>query len=410
MSILSKISSFTKGNSVNGIEVVIQPDGTYLFNLVVVKKEKSELSTEKQESNIASIEVLKSLIKLTSPTVLVINGKGIICKKVFCKADDSVKVILNKVLPNANENEFSIQLNTINEATAFVSVIRNNVLNEILDLFLQNGLVGIIDCFVGPFVLNNVFSMITVDNYFHFDNYILELRDTQIIDLSNTDDSAENTFYKVGDDEMSAHQLIAFATALSYFIPTTNFGLINSLNLEDVKSNSSEKRKFEVRGKGILVSLFLLLIANFFAFSYYWESNNELSAKLEINNSSLKTVDTLKKEIAQKKQFLEQNGILENSMTSYYADRLAKQLPNEINWTNLDIHPLKKKDPNDQSEILSFENKAISIIGNCRHSSDLNDWMKDIKKYDWIKAVELLNYTQSNASEDGVFVLKIELK
>ena len=81
-----------------------------------------------------------------------------------------------------------------------------------------------------------------------------------------------------------------------------------------------------------------------------------------------------------------------------------------ITWTNLEIHPIKKKEANDESEVMYFENKIIRITGNCQQSTDLNDWMKSVKQDTWVADAKLLNYQQDNAKDNGLFLLEIVLK
>nr|MBA3971457.1 PilN domain-containing protein [Bacteroidota bacterium] len=73
-------------------------------------------------------------------------------------------------------------------------------------------------------------------------------------------------------------------------------------------------------------------------------------------------------------------------------------------------HPVKKKEANDVSEAFSFESKTIRISGKCDRNTELNDWMKKIRKNEWVAEVRLLNYKQDNAKEDGVFFLELKLK
>jgi Tfp pilus assembly protein PilN len=137
---------------------------------------------------------------------------------------------------------------------------------------------------------------------------------------------------------------------------------------------------------------------------------NALSSELLMNQSAINRYDTLKKEYSRKKDFLEANGLLESSQTSFYADRLASELPSSIQWNDLLIHPIRKKDQSDESNSLFFENKLIRISGKCARNTELNEWMKKTKKKDWISNVTLLDYKQENATDAGKFIIEIRLK
>jgi len=408
MSIKTQIDNFTKSNSVNGIELVIQQDGSYVFNFVTIKKKKTSLITENSQYGIKSIDDLKNSLDVKSPCYIVINGKGVITKKVQLKQDESVKGILNKVLPNANDADFCYQKNQINDSNYFVSIIRKDILNGIFDLLVKNGLVYIIDCFIGPIILNNCFKTIEPIEKVEFLNYNFILNDNQIIDFSYLDTRSEMKTININGDSVSVELLNSFGAGLSYFIPS-EIGIQNSSELVDIISNAKEKKKFFVRGYGLLIFSFFLLLINYVAFNHYWSQNNELNSKLEINTSSLRLLDTLKKELNQKSLFLEQNGMLEVSMTSYYADQIAQTLPNSLNLTELIIHPIKKQKPNEELELLFFENNQILVTGNCKSSTEVNEWMKVLKSKSWVSTIELINYKQENAKEIGVFTLQITI-
>lgn len=411
MSIKSGFDNLMKSASVNGVELAIQSDGKYLFHLVTLKKEKSTIVIEQQIPSLNTITDLKAKIDVKIPLIISITGKGIINKKMDAASIDSNKILLNKVLPNANEAEFCIQKTLIDDKNIFVSVIRNSLLDEILNEFKTLGIDSIQECYLGPFAINNCLPFIDERlNNIQLKNYRLGIKNGLIQDLNQDDTLTSESTIKIGDDTIQLEQLISFATAFSHFRNTLNSGITNSVLLEELKSNFKEKRKFVSRTWGMLLSFFFILLINYFVFNNYWTKNNEISSRLEINKSSLNRLDTLKNELQQKKMFMQQNGLMENSLTSFYADKLAESLPNSISWTNLEIHPVKKKEANAESDLVQFENKIIRISGNCQYSLDLNDWMKHLKNFLWIDKLELLNYKQDNANDKGAFLLEIQLK
>ncbi len=411
MSIKSGFDNLMKSASVNGVELAIQSDGKYLFHLATLKKEKSTIVIEQQVVCVNTIADLKEKIDAKMPLVISITGKGIINKKIDATPIDSNKILLNKILPNANEAEFCIQKTLIDDKSIFVSVIRNSLLDEILNEFKTIGIDSIQECYLGPFAINNCLPFIDEKiNNIQLKNYKLGVKNGLIQDLNQDDTFTAENVITIGDDPIQLEQLISFATAFSYHRNTLNSGIVNSILLEELKLNFKEKRKFVSRTWAMLLSFFFILLINYFVFNNYWTKNNEISSRLEINKSSLNRLDTLKNEFQQKKMFMQQNGLMENSLTSFYADKLAESLPNSISWTNLEIHPVKKKEANAESDLIQFENKIIRISGNCQYSLDLNDWMKHLKNFLWIDKLELLNYKQDNANDKGAFLLEIQLK
>ncbi|MBN8696060.1 MAG: hypothetical protein J0L87_05985 [Bacteroidetes bacterium] len=409
MSININFNIFNKGTVVNGVEVHLQGDGTYVFNLVKLKRKRSAFNISQSVNDITDIKQLRNHIQANEPIILVLIGKGVINKKIHCNENEPIKSLLNKVLPNANENEFSIQRIRIDTENSFVSVVRNSILDELIVNFQSQGLRMIMNCFLGPFVLNYSWEYLNFAKVAYVLNYKITSKESVIVDVEILPDFILKDTFSVGEEFIDGRSVLPFSAAVSYFV-NADVGVLNNFRLSEIISESIERKKFEFRGWLVLLLSLTILVANFLVFNNYWSKNEDLVSQLAVNSSSLKTVDTLKKEVLQKKEFLEQNGLLENSMTSYYADCLASNLPRSITWINLDIHPLKKKESSNSSDVLEFETNTIKIAGNCNKSIDLNDWMKEIKQLEWIKDVELLSYKQDNALEAGFFLLEITLK
>lgn len=394
-----------------GIEVILLPDNAYEINVVVLKKIKSILITEKQKHGI-SFEELAQFVNPRLPIILVLNGKGIIHRKISFSESDTPITMLNKVLPNANPNEFDLQQTIISSSQIFVSLIRSNIINEVIEQLRKNKLTNVAGCLLGPFVINNLLPLINTDiisnEQLRFGTYQLQIREQQITEITIAESEKLNESILIGEDQIHPKLVIPFAAALSYFLGT-DAGIAKSEVINSIKKEFEQKQKFEFIGWSLLITAFSVLLVNYFVFNHYWTKTMDLSSKLASNQSALYRYDTLKVEFAEKRDFLEQNGLLESSRTSFYADRLAGSLPSLIQWIDVNIHPVKKKQVNDETEGFFFENKSIKISGKCQKSTDLNDWMKVVKLKSWVSSVTLLNYTQDKASDDGLFLIEIKL-
>lgn len=404
--------NIVKSKTAMGVEIILLPDGAFEINAVTLKRNKSDVLTETKSSAIADLASLAKITNAKAPIILVINGKGIIHRKVMVSENDSLAVLLNKVLPNANLNEFYIQKQEMGSSQNYISVIRAAVVNDILDALKKNNITNIMECYIGPFVINNVLPLIDKNiissESLIFSNYSLLIREDRIFEVSLTDNDADDRI-KVAEDLLEGKLLIAFAAALSYFMGTDK-GIVNSEPIDLVKDEFKQKLKFHFWGWFLLIASFFILLVNYFVFDHYWKKSNDMNSRLVLNQSALKRYESLKAEYSKKKIFLEQNGLLENSRTSYYADRLAASVPSSIQLLEMNIHPLKKKEANDMTNSFYFDNNIIKISGKCDRNTELNDWMKEIKKNEWIETVSLLNYKQENAKDDGVFFIEIKLK
>ena len=71
------------------------------------------------------------------------------------------------------------------------------------------------------------------------------------------------------------------------------------------------------------------------------------------------------------------------------------------------MHPPEKKTKKDEPAI--FLNKIIIVKGNCKKSTELNEWIRGIKKMDWVIEVSVLNYKQENIKDLGEFEIMITI-
>ncbi len=406
------LENMFKPKSAAGLEVILMPDGSYQLHLVLLKKQQSTLVTVLQKKDILSIAEIKQLIDPKVPLNVIINGKGIIHRKVHSNENDSANTLLNKLLPNANPEDFVIQKTPVNTEEAIVSVIRVNSLNELLQQFIDHQLTNISACFIGPFVVNNLLPLLDpalFDNeHLHINNFKLQVKEQQIhnIEVSSTPLPDQ---IRIGNDLLPCQLLIPFAAALTGFTGETQ-DIVSSGLLNRLKEEFQQKQKFELRSWSFLITIFLILIINYFVFNNYWSKNREMTAQLELTQAASQRYAKLRSDFDQKEGFLKENGLLESSRTSYFADQLAKELPSSLQLTGLNIHPLKKKKAGEEDHGFSFENKTILVSGNCQRNTELNEWMKKIKKLNWVNDVSLLNYKQENAGEAGIFLIGITIK
>ena len=104
---------------------------------------------------------------------------------------------------------------------------------------------------------------------------------------------------------------------------------------------------------------------------------------------------------------LQESGILKNAFLSYYVQEIAGSIPNEIILNSLVVNPNNKKIKN--FEKIIFETNTILIEGDSKSSIPLNDWVKNLKKQDWLLKIEILDYNIKR-KESGEFILKLIVK
>ena len=116
----------------------------------------------------------------------------------------------------------------------------------------------------------------------------------------------------------------------------------------------------------------------------------------------------MKLKINTKNAFIEMSGLKNASRVSFYADRIAMDLPEKIRLIELNVNPLEKKIKT--GEPIVFGHNNIVVKGNSKRSSDLNNWILILKQNDWVSDILVINYQQENPLEPGVFEIKISVK
>lgn len=403
------IKDLMAGKSAVGIEILLSGNNEYCFNCIILKKQGHKIVTPKKSDALTSWEELKKEIASTKlPLYISVNGKGIIHKKVIISGNESGQEVIHAALPGANASEFTFQVTATGQKEEFISVLRNTVLDEIKDLLIANEMTQIRGFFLGPFPIHNLLGNIDHNNEsLTAGNYSFSFRSGFISEIHSVLSQEGIQNIMVGDEQINTNLLIAYGTALTHFTES-NTRLSNTSPLNTIMEEYSEKKKFQRNGIIFITSLFALLLLNSIVFSNYWKKNNDTLSQLALNESSLKMYNLLREELADKKNFLEENAFLESSKTSYYADRIAESLPESIQLLSLKINPLKKR-TNSEEENLLFENKIIQVTGKCRKSTELNGWLKTLKENPWIRETLLTDYTQDNKNESGSFSLKLTL-
>ncbi len=391
-----------------GVEVLFLEGGKYIFNVVILNKAKSKISIAESYSGIEFEEVLKK-VETDIPIYLVLNGKGIIHKKIPISEKDNFDSLLHKIFPNAKPEEFYVQHTTSDKySEAFMSVIRRESAEEIISQFSSTRRL-VVSSTLGPFGISSILPLLDspVRNEISFVNHKLSIYEGSIQSYQPIEANSDSSPLFFGEETVRQELVLAFASAISNY---SGFVLAN--NIESAllnKESFKQKTIFKTAGWGVLIFFLVTLLINFFLFNQFNKKKQLYASAVSRSMNMLEQLDTLKKQIAQQQEFLEGAGLLEASRISFYSDRLAMDVLSTIQLSQM-IVSLPLKSGNDLESKLSFLKKNIVVDGFCKHSTELNAWMNLLKKKDWIDKVSILFYQQDKAQEDGKFSIEIVVK
>jgi hypothetical protein len=404
MSLRSRWESKLKGSRAAGIEMVLQ-GGAFRISYVLLEKKGSKLDIA-SSGNIDEAGGIK--LPAGTPVSVSISGKGIIHKKVSFTEDLDAEALLHKALPNAKINEFYIQQTQPVNGHMIVSAARRSIIDEVL-AGLQKSKLNVVSCTLGPFCISSILSLMEtgtlITGEVRVPGHTIIVEEGKPVNYA-TEENTGALPAEVGGEQISASILVAFAAAASYFM-----GQGLTVNISSISAQAGELRQkniFRLASAGLLAFLFTLLLTNYLVFDHYWQKKQSYEAQNAGNQDALKKHAKLRSEYDEKMKFLESSGLLETSRSSFYADRIGIDLPSAIHLLEMNINP-REKQPADE-DALKFKAKEIHIQGNCRHSSELNEWIKLLKKKEWVSGVELLNYKQGKGDTYGTFSVGIKIK
>ena len=406
-----KIADFIKGSAIIGLEAIILPDGKVAYNAASLLKSKAAVEITATLERETSEEILTRFLSIKQPVLLVINGKGLLHKKVQFSAQDTTKTLLQKVLPNANEEDFYVQKTHGVLPFVFVSVIRKSVVDGILEDLKTLG-ASVIGCSLGPFPVQILIPLLDNQNRsdfdLHFSCHHLTFAGNEIHEYSLLPEPGDVSVLHTSAVDLKKDLLLAFATGFHYFIDGSGADLAIPA-LSKAKEEFRQKQIFNLGGWLLLIAFLSILMLNYFVFNYYWTKKNEISQVVAMNQAEMTKFELLEKEYNEKQQFFEKTGMLEASRTSYYADQLAQNLPPTIQLTLLHVFPLVKKLTLEENT-MSFVGKTIDVSGLCKKSTELNQWIKIIKAKKWVNEVTLLNFSHDKSKETGEFSIELKIK
>ena len=392
--LFEKIQHIAIGNKFYGVEVYIEGEQITYF-VVFVTKEKHTLSI-KDTFFTNDFENLKEKIDSGFPLLMTFNGTNIISKQQEFEPN-----YRSKILFNSNPKDF-YWFEYQKKDTVFVSVARKETIDFYLKKFEEAGFY-VIQANVGPFVSVTTYPLLnqyTITTLNHQLNFI----EDELESFSLTQDKSD-VKYHLGDQEILNKYLIPFASILNYLLPAE----LISNSLDEISDNKSElafKKLLSKVGFASIIVLFITLLINFFLLENYQNKINEATSELALKQSAYDKVLKLKKDKKNKEAILKKSGIHNSHFLSFYTWQLAEAIPNEVQLSKLDIFPIigkiKKEAP------VNFSADKISVEGFVVNNKSLSEWIKKIKKFKWVKSVEILDFKNQNRTNK--FILKIFVK
>lgn len=406
---------FFRSRTAAGVEVIIGDNGIAGINLVVVALNKSALTIETARIGVKDIPSLRPLMPSHIPVNLVISGRGIMHKLLEGSDDPDDAALLQQALPNAQPDEFYMEKEPAAGSGSnqiLLSIIRKNRAHEIVGEFGNNG-IYVVSASLGPFCVRSILPLLNGNSHegqfeINLSGRWLCYSKSMIREFNVSNFSGNGSRIAVGTESMDERSVVPFAAAFQYFFSQAERTATKVPVIKNAQAEVAGRRMFRILAATTLVFYFVFLVVNFFVFTYLSGKFNELESSVSQNREILTGYEKLKSELAEKRRFLHNTGLLEPSLASFYADRLAAGMPTGIRLEGISINPPLKKPGDDKT--IAFNMNFIRISGECNETSTLNNWVHYIKEQQWVKEVTIADYSKKVPSAPAEFRLEISAK
>lgn len=389
---------FNKIVKFNTLQIVgvFRNDINTTFYLLKVKKKKNTIEVIEESSSYDDFEFIKNKLDNKIPIVLLVDGKGVVNKKIDLKNEKDVEWLKNIDYSTIHFTSYTSAENK------FLSFCRNYVLEEYFDLIQKDGF-QIIDFYIGAIVgvLVNDFlnksKIIANENVFYFEDNLL-------VNVVKKDENFELLNYSIGKKSVSNFHLPLYGAAINFYIQQDT--ITKSNYKESEKDEVVYKRAFEILGLAMVVGFFCLLLISYFSIQYYLGKNATLTLDINYATKSYNTISELEIEKENKLKILNEIGASSKNFIVYYNYQISRLAPVDIKFSSTEFAPLKKEiKKTDKPE---FDFKTIMIKGKTLNEVSFNSWIAILKKEKWVDKLEIISIKRDKKN-DTFFELKITL-
>lgn len=342
-------------------------------------------------------EVLKNN-KNGSPIALHFSGKGILNRSVTNNENYRKKILLNGNIDNFYFTD------VLDDKTIYSSIIRQDVADKFIEHFKkEKGIVVSISS--GPFITVNLSQTLQLKSIYN-QGYLIEFNESFKIRFFEKNDEAKKGNLKLENDSVSYNLIPAASVGLNFFYSNEQFQLPEfSEKLGNIEE-SKQKKIFKLFSYFLLLLFFGVLAGNYFYLSFLNQKVIDNSSYLLAYDSQLETIAKLKSEKERKETLLTSSGISSSEFLSFYLMEIGNSIPVEILLNEIDIKPISKgiKD----KEKITFDDKKVIILGKCKGSEILNNWIEELELKKWIYQVNIVDYELNK--NIGDFHVELKLK
>jgi Tfp pilus assembly protein PilN len=401
------LEKYYRINQAAGVSIILQSADTAEINACSIDVNNNQLNFEKKETDIKDLESLGRLFPAKTIIALNLTGKGILQKQIE-KTEEISQNNFTKVLPNGKIEDFYVE-NFISGDKSFISIIRKSEADKWISRLQAIGFVPLM-LSLGPFPVQNIISQLNIygGEIIFSGHKISRNEKLEWINYQNDEIAVAPFPLKVESEAISEKLILAYA-AVFQLVMVGKVNLVDadvpelSLNFQKLLQD----KKLKVQGALILAVFFVLLLVNFFVFSWLNSSNAKLTEQVSRTAQNTDDVQKINEQVQQKEALLKTLGYEGAINKSILVDQLASLLPEDITWKEATLDPIDLNTSRSQKTIIFF-NKRIKITGTSDRIIPVNEWIARIKTRPWVKNVQLESYYINSELNTGQFIILID--
>lgn len=386
-------------------EVFLKEDAEAEIRCIPFSRQGKQLSYEAAAGGIYTMKEFLAFLKKRQAVVVIFTGKGVMTKQIPLQINSDDAALFNSVLPNSRSDEFWYSVHR-GQQTCWISLVRKSAVEPVLSSLRAKG-IFVPGIYCGPQVCAYIIKHLSgIDDTLIAGNYQVSIREGEPASILQTEAVPGTTSF--GRDPINNLLLIALAGGFHYFTAYYS-GAGGNSGIEE-KSDAADHRllnRIRYYSKIFSIAIFLVLLANFIVLDHYNREAGRLSTLVSAFSSQLAQSDSLEAEFNRKKEFLESAGLTGASNISMTADRLASELPDALSLESLDIFPVMMDEGKDGD--FSTEKNMVRLCGKTPDAIVLNEWIRCVAAYPWIKTVNIRNYSKMPEHSYSRFELEIKL-